>query len=126
MLLAPQLQVGDETKIQVPDRPDAEEPRKPAPAAPKAAPVAPATAAARAAPPAVDAGAAAAAEAKRKAAVEEAKAKLQKEQVGFGVCWELESQGLHLSTEVPEVQHMQLQLVCLLYCVCQTHNSASR
>jgi hypothetical protein len=70
-------QVGEGTKIAVPDRPDAAEPPAPKPAAP-----APAAAAPRAAPAADAQAAAAAAEAKRRAAVEEAKAKLQAEQVG--------------------------------------------
>lgn len=83
------LQLGDETKIQVPDKPAAK------PAAAPAKPEAPAApAAARAAPPQADAAAAAvAAEAKRKAALEEAKAKMQKEQVGFDISqiWNIRS-----------------------------------
>lgn len=74
------MQVGDVSKIAVPDKETAAEP---APAARKAAP-APAPAAAAAAAAAAGAAAsaaAAAAEQKRKAAVEEAKKALQQEQV---------------------------------------------
>jgi hypothetical protein len=79
------LQVGEGTKIAVPDRPDAAGEPAPKPAA--AAPAAAAAPRAAPAPPAADAQAAAAAEAKRRAAVEEAKAKLQAEQVGVMFCY---------------------------------------
>jgi hypothetical protein len=71
------FQVGDVGKISVPDK----EPAAPEPAAaPKAAPAAAPAAAAAAA--AASAAAVAAADQKRKAAMEEAKKKLQQEQVG--------------------------------------------
>jgi hypothetical protein len=75
-------QVGDGTKIQVPDRPDATEaPARSAVPAAAPPPLAPAAAAAKAAPPAVRAEEAAAAEDKRRKAVQEAKARLADEQV---------------------------------------------
>jgi 3-oxoacyl-ACP reductase-like protein len=80
------MQVGDDTRISVPDREGSE--AQPAPAAKKAAaPVAAPAAAAAAAAAAASAAAAAAADQKRKAAVEEAKKALQQEKVRRGQCW---------------------------------------
>eukprot|EP00879_Flechtneria_rotunda_P001613 GHRR01001773.1.p1 GENE.GHRR01001773.1~~GHRR01001773.1.p1 ORF type:complete len:965 (+),score=490.83 GHRR01001773.1:1271-4165(+) len=72
------LQVGEGTKVNVEERPDEEPARKPAPVPTPVAPAAPTRA--PAASSAADAKVAAEAEAKRRAAVEEAKAKMQQEQ----------------------------------------------
>lgn len=78
------MQVGDDTRISVPDREGSE--AQPAPAAQKAAAPVAAPAAAAAAAAAASAAAAAAADQKRKAAVEEAKKALQQEKVRRGQC----------------------------------------